>query len=183
MRQTCPVGGHAVGGGDGPQGDGPLVGAKIAHYADRLDRQQDGEGLPDVGVDAEIMQFLDKDAVGFLEQFDLFGCDVAEYSHAEAGAGERVPLEDFVGNAEVFADQTDLVFEKLRERLDELQVHFLGQAADVVVRFDGDGRAAQRDRFDHVRVKRALDEPFYIADLVGLGLKHVDELAADGLAF
>ena len=98
MRQTGPVGGHTVCRGHGTQGDGLLVGAEIAHHADRLDRQQHGEGLPDVVVNAEIVQFLDKDPVGLLQQLNLFRCYVAEDADAEAGAGERVSLEYLVRN-------------------------------------------------------------------------------------
>ena len=50
MRKARPVGGHAVGGGDGAKRDGLLVGAEIAHHADGMNRQQNGEGLPDILV-------------------------------------------------------------------------------------------------------------------------------------
>src|SRR5258705_2336705 len=50
--QSRPVGRHAVGRGDGADGDHVLVGALVAHDADRLDRQEDGERLPEVAVEA-----------------------------------------------------------------------------------------------------------------------------------
>ena len=41
------------------------------------------------------------------------------------------------GNAEGGAELADLVLEELAQRLDELETHALGQAADVVVALDG----------------------------------------------
>ena len=89
-----------------------------------------------------------------------------------------------MGRQTQFAPQfAHLVLEQLAQRLDELHVHALGQAADIVVRLDGDGRAAgEGHALDHVRVERALGEEGRTADLFGLGLEHLDEQSADGLA-
>ena len=47
VRQVGPVGSHGVGGGDGTQGYGILVGTLVAHHTDRADgREEDGSGLP-----------------------------------------------------------------------------------------------------------------------------------------
>ena len=40
--------------------------------------------------------------------------------------------------AELAAEHAHLVLEQLAQRLDQLQLHALGQAADIVVRLDGD---------------------------------------------
>ena len=82
MRQACPVGGHSVCAGYGPQSDRLFIRSIITHDADRMDRQQHGERLPDLFVKIEIVQLLDKDPIGFLQQLDLFGRDLAEYSNA-----------------------------------------------------------------------------------------------------
>ena len=75
-----------------------------------------------------------------------------------------------------------LVLEELAERLDQLHVHALGQAADIVVRLDRDRRAAERrDALDHVGVERPLGEEIGAADLLRLGLEDVDEEPADDL--
>ena len=58
-----------------------------------------------------------------------------------------------------------------------------GQAADIVVRLDGHRRAAgEGDALDHVGIERALRQEIGAADLLGFGVEHVDEEAADGLA-
>ena len=52
-----------------------------------------------------------------------------------------------------------------------------------MVALDGDGGAAgEGDGFDHVGIERALREELGAADLLRLGLEHVDEQLADDLA-
>ena len=85
--------------------------------------------------------------------------------------------------AELAAERAHLVLEQFAQRLDQLHVHALGQAADIVVRLDGDrGPAGERHALDHVGIERALRQKFGAAELFRLGLKHVDEQLADGLA-
>ena len=81
------------------------------------------------------------------------------------------------------AQRAHLVLEQLAQRLDQLQVHALGQAADVVVRLDRHRRpAGERHALDHVGVERALRQELGAAQLLGLRVEHVDEQRADGLA-
>ena len=47
-----------------------------------------------------------------------------------------------LGQAELAAERAHLVLEELAQRLDQLELHALGQAADIVVRLDGDAGAA-----------------------------------------
>src|SRR5687767_12025927 len=183
MRETRPVCGHSVGAGDCTERDSLLVGAVIAHHADRLNGQQHGERLPDVFVDPEIMKLVGEYFVGFLKKLDLFWGNFTEDANTKTGAGKRMPLEDHFGNAKISADRADLVFEKLTQGFDKLQVHFFRQAADVVMGLYGYGRTPHGNRLDDVRVKRALNQPFHIADLIGFYLKNIYELLADRPAF
>ena len=85
--------------------------------------------------------------------------------------------------AELAAERAHLVLEQLAQGLDQLHVHALGQAADVVVRLDGDrGPAGKRHALDHVGIERALRQKLGAAEFFRLGLEHVDEQSADGLA-
>src|ERR1700677_839674 len=54
-------------------------------------------------------------------------------------------------------------FEQLAQGLDQLELHVLEQAADVVVRLDGGARALEADALDDVRVERALEQPLDLA--------------------
>ena len=75
------------------------------------------------------------------------------------------------------------VFEQLAQRLDQRQVHPLRQAADVVVRLDGDaGAAVERHGLDDVRVEGALRQEVGAAVRQRLLLEDIDEGGADRLA-
>ena len=85
--------------------------------------------------------------------------------------------------AELAAERAHLVLEQFAQRLDQLHVHALGQAADIVVRLDRHRRpAGERHALDHVGIERALRQELGAADLLRLRLEHVDEQLADGLA-
>jgi len=86
--------------------------------------------------------------------------------------------------AELTAEFAHLVLEQHAQRLDQFQLHGLGQAAHIVMRLDGDARAARRRHaLDHVGVERALGEKVGVLDLLALLLEHLDEQPADDLAF
>src|SRR3954451_19926829 len=82
------VGGHAVDGGDGAERADVLVGAQVAHDAHGLDREEDGEGLPDGVVEARGADLLEVDTVGLLQGGDAVRRDGAGHADGEAGAGE-----------------------------------------------------------------------------------------------
>ena len=63
---------------------------------------------------------------------------------ARPGPGEGLAPEHVVRHAERLADVAHLVLEELAQRLDELELHALGQAADVVVALDDGARALAR---------------------------------------
>jgi hypothetical protein len=68
--------------------------------------------------------------------------DLAGDADGEARAGEGVAADDVRRQAQLAAQGADLVLEQLAQRLDQLQLHAVGQAADIVVALDGDRRAA-----------------------------------------
>ena len=59
--------------------------------------------------------------------------DGAEAAHAQAGAGERLTVDHAVRQAQGLAAGADFVLEQHLQRLDQLKLQVLGQAADVVV--------------------------------------------------
>src|SRR6266446_2991408 len=80
----------------------------------------------------------------------------ASNAHAQAGARERMAEHHLARQAERQAELAHFVLEKLAQRLEQLEVQRLGQAADIVVRLDGGGLLGLRaGRLDHVRVDRA----------------------------
>ena len=109
--------------------------------------------------------------------------DLAGDADGEAGAREGMAADEGLGQAELAAEHADLVLEQFAQRLDQLHVHPLGQAADIVVALDRHRRpAGEADALDHVRIERALGEEIGAADLRRLRLEDVDEGLADELA-
>ena len=84
---------------------------------------------------------------------------------ARPGPGEGLAPDEAVGQAELGGDRADLVLEQGPQRLDQLHLHVLGQAADVVVGLDRRRRAAVAAGLDHVGVERALDQEAGVLDL------------------
>ena len=151
-----PVGGHRVVGGDRAQHDRVRVGAVVAHHADGPHRGQHREALPDLAVQPGAPDLLDHDRVGLLQDLDALGRDRADDAHREPRARERLAPHDLLGQPELLADRAHLVLEQVAQRLDELEVHVVGEAADVVVRLDVGVVGAAR--LDDVGIQRALHE-------------------------
>ena len=108
----------------------------------------------------------------------------AEDAHGQAGAGERLAQDNFLRQAEFEPELAHFVLEQAFQRLDELELHFLRQAADVVMALDERGGiAGDGHGFDHVGIKRALREKFRLAGALGRRLKNFDERPADDFAF
>ena len=92
--------------------------------------------------------------------------------------------DEAVGQAQLAAKCADLVLEQLPQGFDQFQAHLFGQAAYVVVRFDGDRRTAREGNgFDYIRVERALGKELGPVDGIGMFLEHINEQLADDLAF
>ena len=94
-----------------------------------------------------------------------------------------MPPDKGFGQSKLPAERPHLVLEEFAQRLDQLHVHALGQAADIVMRLDGDGwPAGERHAFDYVGIERALRKKFRASDFPGFLFEDVNEELADGLA-
>ena len=72
MSKGIEVRRHAVDRGHGAQRADEVVGAAVAHDADGLHRQQHGEGLPDLVVEAGLADLVEIDRVGLAQDVELF---------------------------------------------------------------------------------------------------------------
>src|ERR1700733_8406070 len=136
VRQRNPIGGHAILGTHRADRTGIRVSSHVPHYAHRHDWKQHRKRLPDLGIEAGILDFADHNVVTFAQQRQSLRRYFAEHTYRQPGTGERLPLQDFLRYSEVPADFADLIFEQIFQRLDQLQLHFLRQAAYIVVRLD-----------------------------------------------
>src|SRR3954471_13384408 len=182
VRQAGPVGGHRVVGGHRADDDDRAVGALVALDADRADVGQDAERLPELAVQAGLADLVLEHEVRVTQQVEALLRGLApDDADREPGTRERLAPDQALGQAELCADGADLVLEERAQRLDELELQVVRQAADVVVRLDR-RRAGAAARLDDVRVQRALHEVLGVAELRGLLLEDADELGADRLA-
>src|SRR5689334_16023530 len=83
--------------------------------------------------------------------------------------------ENLFRNSQLSSNQSHFILEQLAQRLDQLQVHLLRQAAHIVMTLDDRRWTTHRDRLDHVRIQRALDQVADIAQTFRFLLEHVDE--------
>ena len=125
--------GHEIGGSDGAQGHGVIIGAFIPHDAHAAHVGQSCVILIDFLVEAGLGDFLAPDGVGILHDGNLFGGHFADDADAQAGAGERLTAHQILGQAQLTANLTDFVLEQVAQGLHQLlEVHGVGQASNVV---------------------------------------------------
>jgi GMP synthase (glutamine-hydrolysing) len=133
---------HAVGGGHGAQGADEIIGARIAHHADRAYRQQNGKGLPDLVIQTGLADFIEINGVRLAQYVQLLARDFARNANGKARPRKGVAPHKRLGQAQFAAQRAHLVLEEFAQRLDQLQFHPLRQPTDIVMRLDGDGRTA-----------------------------------------
>src|SRR5207245_4039139 len=85
-------------------------------------------------------------------------------TNSQTWTWERLAANDLFRQAQLQTSLADFVFEQLAHRLDEFEVHFFWQTADVVVGLDHlRGIASDRHALNHIRVQRALREKLVTA--------------------
>lgn len=70
--------------------------------------------------------------VGLASDCDLLRGNFAEDADGDSWAGEGVAPDKIFGDAEVGAEDADLVFEEFAEGLDELKFHVFEETTDVL---------------------------------------------------
>src|SRR5579883_651003 len=172
---------HAVRRSNRAQSADIFIGAAIAHHAHRSHRQKHGKGLPYLVVKASLADLLEIDRIRPAQDRKLLACDRTRAADGKARPWKGMPVNEAFGKPEFAAKRAHLVLEEFAQRLNELQIHALGQAADIVMRLDGDGGpAACRHALDHIGVERALGQELGLpapigCDLLRLTLKELDE--------
>ena len=126
------------------------------------------------------MQLLAHHGVGLLEEGDLVGGHLADYPHPQSRAGEGLAPHDLLGKAQFQAHRPHLVLEQGPQRLDQLEVEVVGQAADVVVALDG--RRMRGAGLDHIGIQGPLHQVGGIGDPTLGVLEDPDEQLPDRLA-
>ena len=175
------VGGHAVGTGNSADAYGVVVGSFVALYAYGTDGcGENGEGLPDIIVEAVLFDNVSDNEVCTAENIQSFRSDFADDANGKARAREGLTVDYIFRKSQFTAQFSDFVLEEFTKRFDKGEFHILRESAHVVMGLDGgSGRCAG---FDNVRVKGALNEEFHIGELVCFFLESVNEFSADDLS-
>lgn len=180
-RERRTLGGHEVAREDGSERDGMVVRPAVAHDADASHIRERGEVLAEGLVDAGLGNLFAIDGVGLLHNLDLLCRDLANDADAEAGAGERLTIDEMLGDAKLATSLSHLILEQEAQRLDDLlEVNAVGQSADIVVALDDGGLAEAA--LNDVGINRPLHKEIDLADLLRFGFKDTDEFLADDLA-
>lgn len=187
---------HEVRGRHRAQDDNVAVDALVAHDTHSTARINCRVRLRNLVVQAGLADLRNENVIGLAGNAHLLLRHLTQNADGNAGTGEGVAHDEFLVDAEGAAELADFVLVQGAERLDELETlavgHALGQTADVVVGLDGGRGALEGERLDDVWVQGTLQEEADLGalaglgggllDLLGLGLEHVNELAADELA-
>ena len=88
-------------------------------------------------------------------------------------------IDQRFGQSQLQAQFADLIFKEFPQGFDQLKIHPVGQAAHVVVGFDGLAGTFDRDRFDDIGIEGALGQKLDPFVLFGLLLKHFDKGMTD----
>src|SRR5215218_2914239 len=180
VGESGPVCGHRVVGGDGPNHYRVGVGTGVAHYADGVYSRQYGEALPQLAVEACVSYLVLQHGVGFAKDLQPLCRDVPYDPDREPRSRERLPPDEPLGHPELRCNDAHLVLEEVPQRLDEVEVHDLGEAAHVVVALYPGGVAGPT-LYD-VGVERTLHKESGVLEFARLLLEGADELLADDLA-
>ena len=93
-----------------------------------------------------------------------FRRDFAQNAHRQARAGKRLAQDNFPRQTQFESELAHFILEQAFQRLDQLKLHFLRQAADVVMALDHRGGiAGDGHGLDHIGIQRALREKFRLA--------------------
>ena len=84
---------------------------------------------------------------------------------------------------ELLADQANLILEHAPEGFHQFEAELFRQATDVVMTLNCCCRSFERDRFNHIRIERALGQEFHIRQGHGLFLKDLNKRMADNAPF
>ena len=176
-----PIGSHKVIRGNGTNGHQMIVGAMIAHYTHRLDTGKHAEELGHLFLVPILGHLVPQDPIRLLQHLDLIRSDLAQDSHAQTGAGERLAPHQLLGNAQHGTHLAHLVLKQVAQRLYQAQeLHILRHLYLIMMGFDG--IRIPLAGLNAVRINGALGKVAQLILVTDLVPKHIKELGADDLA-
>src|SRR5229473_1283124 len=123
-----------------------------------------------------------------LEGNQVWTGDLAKKPYRQSGPRKRMFRQYLAGQPQLFPNPAHFVLKEVPQGFNQREGHLLRQPPDIVVRLDCRRRSLNRNRFNHIRVQRSLDQiadlalRFASLQLLRLLGEHRDELSSDNLA-
>ena len=163
---------------NGPQGNGVIVGAEIAHNADRPHIGQGSEILAQALVHAGLGDLFPVDGIGILHDAHFLSGYFADDADSQTGSGEWLTEYQVFRNTQLQAHLADLILKEEAQRLyDLLEIDIIRQSAYIVVGLDDCGFS--QSGFDDVGINGSLYQEVYGANFLCLFFKDTDEFLAN----
>src|SRR3954469_9855247 len=127
------MGGHEIDCLNCTQGNDVIVTPRITQHADGADWKKDSEGLTRLVIQIVLAQLIDEDVVRTTQQIGKLFLDFTENTHTETRTGEGMTVDHLGRQAQFDTEAAHFVLEQLSQWLDQLELHALRQATDVVM--------------------------------------------------
>src|SRR5215469_9387486 len=184
IGKRSPVRRHSIFTLHSPNRAGIGVRPLIAHHTNALDRQKNSEALPHLAIQSLRLDLRNDNLVGLLQQRYSICGHLAKNPNRQSRPWKGLPLQNLIRHPQITANAPHLILEKIAQRLDQLQLHILGQAANIVVTLDSVRRTMNTARLDNIGIERSLHQPTNLITRTLLGfdnprsliIEHRDEL-------
>ena len=122
--------------------------------------------------------FFPENSIRFPQDLQLFFCNLPQNAHGKTRTRERLTPNQFMRNAQLFSNLTNLVLEKITKRLNYFfKRDHIRKPAHIVMTLDN--CRITLSAFDHVRVNRSLRQHLNFAELFGLIFKYPNKFFSD----
>ena len=113
VGEACPVGGHRVFRGHGPDRADATVGPVISHDANCANGQEDSEVLPDLRAIVQHIDLFAHHGIGLPQELEILPRDLANNAYGETRTRERLPVDNLWGQPEGAPNIANFVLEEI----------------------------------------------------------------------
>jgi hypothetical protein len=111
-REARPIGGHPVLTFDRAYGDHLFICPLVSHHAHGLDRQKNGERLPELMLEARPLDLFADYVVGLLQETDLVLVYRAQDSDSQSGPWEWLAIDKYARQPQLPSDGANFILEE-----------------------------------------------------------------------
>src|SRR3546814_488507 len=146
-------------------------------------REQNRKRLPDRIIQPCVANLFQIDGIGLAENVAAFLTHFARNANSKPWPRKGMPTDKDVRQAQFTAQLTHLILEQFAQRFNQLHVHAVGKAANIMMALDRyRWPAGKADAFNDIWVKSALCQEIGSPDLACFFFEHINEGPADELS-